>query len=62
MTKMREEYKEEVHMQTHRAVKAAITGCIALFLYLIIVPAAQAEIFYDVAIKATYEDLSLIHI
>ncbi len=43
-------------MQTHRAINAVITGCFILFLYLIIVPAAQAEIFYDAAIKGTYED------
>ncbi len=43
-------------MRTHRAVNAAIIGCISLLLFLIIVPAAQAEIFYDVAVKGTYED------
>jgi len=43
-------------MRTHRAVNAAITGCVILLLYIIIIPAAQAEIFYDVAIKGTYED------
>ena len=43
-------------MLTHRAVDAAIAGCFILSLYLIIVPAAQAEIFYDAAIKSTYED------
>lgn len=43
-------------MRSHRAVHAAITGCIVLFLYLIIASAAQAGIFYDVAIRGTYED------
>jgi hypothetical protein len=46
-------------MQTHRVVNAAITGCFALFLCLInliTVSAAQAEIFYDIAVKGTYED------
>jgi hypothetical protein len=45
-----------MHIRSHRAANAAITGCIVLFLYLIIAPAAQAEIFYDVAIRGTYED------
>ncbi len=43
-------------MRTHRAQNAAIIGCTSLLLFLIIVPAARGEIFYDVAIKGTYED------
>jgi hypothetical protein len=42
-------------MQIHRAVNSAIILCAALFMYLV-VPAAQAEIFYDAEVKATYED------
>ncbi len=43
-------------MRNHRAVNAAIIGCVGLLLFLVIVPAARAEIFYDVAVKGTYED------
>lgn len=43
-------------MQTRRPGKAAIIGCIVLFMYLIAVPASRAEIFYDIAVKGTYED------
>ena len=48
--------RRQMHMQIHRAANAAITACIVLFLYLIIAPAARAGIFYDVAIRGTYED------
>jgi hypothetical protein len=43
-------------MRIHRAVNAAIAGCFVLILYLVPVPAARAEIFYDIAVKGTYED------
>jgi hypothetical protein len=55
MTKV-QHTEEKIPMRSHRTVNAAITGCIILFLYLIIVPAVQAGIFYDAAIKGTYED------
>jgi hypothetical protein len=54
--KYRKDFKEAVEMQTHRAANAAIAGCFFLFLYLILVPTAQAGIFYDFAVKGTYED------
>lgn len=43
-------------MQMNRAVNAAIILCAAIFMYIVVVPAAQAEIFYDAAIKGAYED------
>jgi len=42
-------------MHIHRAVNSAVILCSALFMYLT-VPAAQAGIFYDVAVRGTYED------
>ncbi len=43
-------------MQIHRVFNVAIILSAAIFMDLVIVPAAQAEILYDVAIKGTYED------
>jgi hypothetical protein len=43
-------------MQIRRAVHAAIAGCFVLFLYLAVVSAARAAIFYDFAVRGTYED------
>lgn len=43
-------------MLSHRTVTAAIAGCFVLFLYVVLAPVAQAGIFYDFAVKGTYED------
>lgn len=43
-------------MQIHRVLKLEIILYAAIFMCLVIAPAAQAEIFYDVALKGTYED------
>ncbi len=43
-------------MQIYRIVNVVICLCAAIFMYFVVVPAAQAGIFYDAAIKGTYED------